>query len=66
MVLFKVEDTSCIWRATEWSLDEPVARTLKVQFSSTQAAKEMYYNFEECMQYAQQFEIQDHFPEENF
>lgn len=61
-----MEDTSCIWRAMEWALDPAVPRILKAKFSSHAAAQEMYYNFEECLQYAQQSEIVDNLPKADF
>jgi len=61
--VMKVEDTSCIWRSMEWSLAEPSPRVLKAQFSSAAAAQEMYYNYEEALQYAQHSEIVDTLPQ---
>lgn len=61
----QMEDTYCIWRSMEWNLEPAVPRILKAQFSSAAAAQEMYYNYEESLQYAQQSEIVDTLPEEN-
>lgn len=50
----------------EWSLDPSVPRILKARFSSHAAAQEMYYNYDECMQYAHQSEIVDNLPQGSF